>query len=64
MTMYRLAFEWPHTGRKGRITFLAPTPFAAVRYAGDWVRKCTRGYLLGVEELRPAQLQQELELTT
>lgn len=61
-TLYRAAYEEPRTGARKRFTFLT-YPDDALRWAADYVRKSSKGYLLAIKEVRPADIQIELELT-
>ena len=60
--LYRAAYEEPRTGVRKRFTYLT-YPDDALRWASDYVRNSSKGYLLGIQEVRPADIQIELELT-
>lgn len=59
--LFRAAYEWPKTGTRGRVTFVASRQ-EALPFAAEYVNKCVKGYLMSLVELRPAQVQEELKL--
>lgn len=57
--LYRAAYEWPRTGRRGRFT-LAARSDEALPMAAEWVKKFTGGYLLSLVEVKPLETNLEL----
>ena len=58
--LYRAAYEQPMTGERKRFTF-ASNDANALRWAAEYVKKGSNGYLLSIVEVRP--LLPILELT-
>lgn len=59
--LFRAAYEYPITHKRGRITFTA-TRDRALMWAAGYVKYFCKGYLLSIEEDRPVQINLELSL--
>lgn len=60
--LFRAAYEYPITHKRGRITFVA-TRDRALMWAAGYVKYFCKGYLLSIVEDRPAEVNMKLELT-
>lgn len=60
--IYRIAYEYPITGRRGRATICA-RPHEILPYAANYVKFFCKGYLLSIVEDGPAQINNILQLS-